>query len=126
MVTGPDADSGSHPGDHSAAIKTATRIDHPLLKVAYDVSNAEFVGEDQVEALRQLAPWLGQVHLSDGTATRWRHDRVGAGTVRFAEILRVLDEIGFDGVHVLEIISSTPLEDMAASQRTLAEIAWAE
>lgn len=94
-------------------------MDHPLLKAAYDVSNAEFVGEDQVEALRRLAPWLGQVHLSDGTATRWRHDRVGTGSVRFAEILRTLDEIGFAGVRVLEIISSAPLEDMADSQHLL-------
>ncbi|CAO3437490.1 sugar phosphate isomerase/epimerase family protein [Azospirillum endophyticum] len=99
------------------------RIDHPLLKVAYDVSNAEFVREDQVESLRRLAPWLGQVHLSDGTATRWRHDRVGMGSVRFGEILQVLDEIGFDGARGLEIISTTPLEDMAASQRALAEMA---
>ena len=95
------------------------RLNHPRLKVAYDVSNAEFVQEDQVAALRLLAPWLGQVHLSDGTATRWRHDRVGTGTVRFKDILRVLDEIGFQGIRVLEIISATPLDDLSFSARAL-------
>jgi sugar phosphate isomerase/epimerase len=90
-------------------------IEHPRLKVAYDVSNAEFVAENQVDALRRLAPRLGQVHLSDGTKTRWRHDRVGLGTVDFPAILRTLDEIGFRGVSVLEIISRAPLEDIAAS-----------
>jgi len=94
-------------------------LPHPRLKVAYDVANAEFVAEDQAAALRRLAPRLGQVHLSDGTRTRWRHDRVGLGTVDFARILRTLEEIGFAGVSLLEIISAAPLEDYAASIRAL-------
>lgn len=95
------------------------KLEHPRLMVAYDVSNAEYVSEDQVDALRRLAPRLGQVHLSDGTKTRWRHDRVGMGTVKFPEILRTLSEIGFAGVSILEIISATPLEDITASVETL-------
>lgn len=95
------------------------KLPHPRLKVAYDVANAEFVAEDQPAALRRLAPRLGQVHLSDGTRTRWRHDRVGLGTVDFARILRTLKEIGFAGVSVLEIISASPLEDFSASLRAL-------
>jgi len=96
------------------------RIDHPLLQVAYDVSNAEYVGEDQADALRRLAPRLGQVHLSDGTRTRWRHDRVGLGTVDFAAVQRTLKEIEFNGVQVLEIIGATPLPDLEASLAALA------
>jgi sugar phosphate isomerase/epimerase len=95
------------------------RIEHRRLKVAYDVSNAEFVSENQVDALRRLAPRLGQVHLSDGTRTRWRHDRVGLGTVDFRAILDVLDAIGFAGVRLLEIISPSALDDIAASKRAL-------
>lgn len=95
------------------------RIDHPLLQVAYDVSNAEYVSENQGDALRRLAPRLGQVHLSDGTRTRWRHDRVGLGTVDFPEIQRTLKDIGFQGVQVLEIIGTTPLPDIAASLAAL-------
>lgn len=95
------------------------RMDHPRLRVAYDVSNAQFVGEDQVQAIRQLAPWLGQVHLSDGTRERWRHDRIGAGTVRFDAIEAALDEVGFNGVRVMEIISSTPEPDIRASLAAL-------
>lgn len=91
------------------------RMPHPRLLVAYDVSNAEYVGEDQADALRRLAPRLGQVHLSDGTRTSWRHDRVGLGTVDFAAVQRTLREIGFGGVQVLEIIGSTPLPDIEAS-----------
>jgi L-ribulose-5-phosphate 3-epimerase len=84
------------------------------------VANAEFVAEDQVQALRRLAPKLGQVHLSDGTRTRWRHDHVGLGTVDFPAILQTLDELQFSGVSILEIVSATPCEDMAASMTALA------
>ena len=90
-------------------------FDDPRLRVAYDVANAEAVGEDHVEALRLLAPRLGQVHLSDGSRTRWAHDRIGRGTVDFPAVLQTLDEIGFDGARVLEIVSATPLEDLRAS-----------
>lgn len=113
----------SHP---QTPIPTVDRIEaflrnmpHERLKVAYDVSNAEFVGEDQAAALRRLAPRLGQVHLSDGTRERWRHDRAGLGTVDFPAVLRALGEIGFAGTRILEIISATPLEDIVHSQQAL-------
>lgn len=91
------------------------KLVHERLKVAYDVANAEFVSEDQVDAIKRLAPRLGQVHLSDGTRTSWRHDRIGMGTVNFRAVLDVLDEVHFNGVTILEIISSTPIEDIKSS-----------
>jgi L-ribulose-5-phosphate 3-epimerase len=91
------------------------QLQHPRLLVAYDVSNAEYVSENQVTAIRRLAPRLGQVHLSDGTPTRWRHDRIGTGTVDFPAILATRAEIGFSGTSVLEIISSRPIQDISAS-----------
>jgi len=97
-----------------------TRFDDPRLRVAYDVANAEFVSEDHGEALRRLAPRLGQVHLSDASATRWAHDRVGRGTVDFATIFRTLDEIAFDGACILEVVTPTPLPDIEASLDALA------
>lgn len=96
---------------------------HPRLGVAYDVANAELVGEDHADSIRRLAPLLGQVHLSDGSRTRWAHDRVGTGTVDFAAVLQTLDEIGFTGGRVLEIVTEEPLEDMRASLASLAR--WA-
>ena len=92
----------------------------PRLRVAYDVANAEFVSEDHGAALRRLAPHLGQVHLSDASATLWAHDRVGLGTVDFATVFRTLDEIAFDGACILEVVTPTPLPDIAASLDALA------
>jgi len=89
------------------------------LLVAYDVANAEFVGEDQVAALRRIGTRLGQTHLSDSTRKAWRHDKVGVGSVNFEAILVELRAMQFDGVNVLEIISTTPREDFAESLRLL-------
>lgn len=109
----------SHP---QTPIPTVDRIErffnqilHDRLKIAYDVSNAEFVAENQVDAIRRLGPRLGQVHLSDGTRSSWRHDRIGLGTVKFAAIVQALEAVQFSGICVLEIISSTPIDDIKAS-----------
>jgi L-ribulose-5-phosphate 3-epimerase len=95
-------------------------FDDPRLRVAYDVANAELVCDDQGEALRRLAPRLGQVHLSDASTTRWAHDRIGHGTVDFATVFRTLDEIAFDGACILEVVTATPLPDIEASMAALA------
>lgn len=116
----------SHPQTPIPTVSTIetfmARLPHDRLKVAYDVSNAEFVAEDQVDALRRLAPRLGQIHLSDGTKTRWRHDCIGLGTVDFLGIMRTLDEIEFAGTRVLEIISPVPSEDIKRSIEALSLI----
>ncbi|MCP3712439.1 sugar phosphate isomerase/epimerase [Paraburkholderia sp. CNPSo 3274] len=96
---------------------------HEKLLIAYDVSNAEFVGEGQPDAIRRLGNRIGQLHFSDGTRSQWRHDRVGHGTVCFDEILKAVNETRFSGVCVLEIISSSPLEDLGASAAALKRIA---
>ena len=94
-------------------------LDHPRLRIAYDVANAEFVGEEHLAALNRLAPQLGQVHLSDSTRTRWAHDRVGRGTVDFGAVLRALRDMSFDGPRVLEVVTPTPVEDLEASLAAL-------
>jgi sugar phosphate isomerase/epimerase len=109
----------THP---QTAIPSATKMaafvetfGHARLLVAYDVANAEFIGEDQVTALRYLQRRLGQVHLSDATRTSWKHDRAGLGTVRFDLVRRTLEEIGFSGVAIVEVISADAMLDTEAT-----------
>jgi L-ribulose-5-phosphate 3-epimerase len=95
------------------------RLNSPRLSIAYDVANAEFIGEDQPATLRRISSSLGQVHLSDGTRTSWRHDPVGTGTVEFSAVMKTLDEIDFQGVTLLEIIAADAETQIPASMRAL-------
>ncbi len=113
----------SHP---QTSIPTAEKIaafidkfDDARLLVAYDVASAEFIGEDQSAALRLLGHRVGQTHLSDSTRAAWRHDKIGLGSVDFAPILSAIDEIGFTGVNILEIISADPVADIGHSMKAL-------
>ena len=112
-----------HPHSPIPTVESLDRFvagfDDPRLRVAYDVANAEFVSEDHRQALRRLGPRLAQVHLSDATATRWAHDRVGRGSVDFPTVLHALDGVRFDGTCILEVVTATPVEDIAASRDTL-------
>lgn len=121
--TGQDLLLETHP---QTAIPTAESmaafvesIGRPRLRVAYDVANAEFIGEDQVGAIRRLSSLLGQVHLSDARKGSWKHDPAGLGTVRFDAVRQVLDEIAFDGLAVVEVISGSALADTEATLRRL-------
>jgi sugar phosphate isomerase/epimerase len=85
--------------------------------VAYDVANAEAIGENQVEALRQLGTLVGQTHLSDARYAHVAHDPIGTGSVRFEEILAVLYSQGSTATNVIEIVSDDPVADFAAAAR---------
>jgi L-ribulose-5-phosphate 3-epimerase len=95
------------------------RLNSPRLRIAYDVANAEFIGENQPAALKRVSHSLGQVHLSDGTRTSWRHDPIGSGTVDFAAVMKTLDEIDFEGVTLLEIIAADAATQIPASMKAL-------
>ena len=60
------------------------------------------------------------MHLSDASAKRWAHEPVSLGTVDFATIFRTLDEIGFDGACILEVVTQAPGPDIVASLEALA------
>ena len=89
------------------------------VKVAYDVANAEYVGEDQLDAIALLGDRLGQTHLSDAAPNRWAHDCPGTGTVRFDAILEEVAASGFDGVNIVELISTDPLLDYREAAQVL-------
>lgn len=96
----------------------------PRVGVVYDVANGHFMKEDPCVGLRACASRLRVVHLSDTNQSVYRHDAVGLGTVDFRPLPAVLDEIGFEGKPVLEIIDRNPDEAIAASVRALEGLGW--
>lgn len=93
--------------------------------VCYDAANAHFIGESPAEGIRQLADVLRIFHLSDTGRTVWKHDRVGTGTVPFAELAPALAGAGFAGPCILEIIDADPEAAILESHEALARMGFA-
>lgn len=93
--------------------------------VIYDVANAPFAGEDPCEGVKIVKDRLKLVHLSDTHKNTWRHDPVGMGDVAFADFNKVLQEIGYEGLSMIEIITDDPDFHFPESHRKLVDMGWA-
>ncbi len=90
----------------------------------YDVANAPFAGEDPCEGVKIVKDRLKLVHLSDTHKNTWRHDPIGMGDVDFAAFHTTLDEIGFRGISMLELVTDNPDLHFVEGQKKLVEMGW--
>lgn len=82
------------------------KIGSPAIRVKYDVANVEFYGGRRaVDDLPHVLPYLVNLDMKDkiGGKGEWNFPPPGSGTIDFAEILRILDEAGYDGPMAVEI-----------------------
>ena len=89
-------------GRSADLLEIASAWDRSALRVAYDVANA-FAGEDPIEGVHRVAPYLALAHVSDTWRDRWAHTSVGRGEVDFGAFARALHEVGFSGPTVYEL-----------------------
>ena len=94
------------------------------IKILYDVANGYFIREDLGEGLRSVAKRLKMVHASDTGLNAWKHDPVGEGTLPFETVPPILNEIGYDELPVLEIISHNADEGVLSSIERLSKMGW--
>ncbi|MBU0639672.1 MAG: sugar phosphate isomerase/epimerase [Planctomycetes bacterium] len=87
--------------------RTMEAVAHPQVRVNFDTANVYFYNRDvdAVDELRQVAEFVGAVHLkdTDGGYRHWYFPALGTGVVKFPEIFAVLDDVGFAGPCTLEI-----------------------
>ncbi|KZD21099.1 sugar phosphate isomerase/epimerase family protein [Tardiphaga robiniae] len=93
--------------------------------VCYDAANAHFIDEDPAAGVRQLSDLLRIVHFSDTGQDKWRHDPIGTGTVPFADVVKALDAVGFEGAVTLEILDHDPDAAILRSHRALELLGFA-
>lgn len=101
---------GLETGQETAATlaQFLTRFARPELGVNFDPANMLLYDKgDPIAALRQLGPWVKQVHLKDALRTRapgtWGEEVVvGTGQVDWRAFFAVLSEIGYPGDLCLE------------------------
>lgn len=100
------------------------QVNHPSLGIVYDVANGYFAGEDPAKELCLLGNNVELVHLSDTGRDSWRHDPIGTGEIDFVAIFETLRDITFNGLSVMEIVSSTPDRDLQDSWDKLVAYGW--
>ena len=112
-------------------MKDTVELIGPEVGVNFDVCNSAFIKEDPAEAIRLLGPLIKNVHISDSGYDEFVHARLGTGIVEPGPAAAALNEIGYDGVTVLEIITDAlqpgadPDGDIKASHDILAAAGWA-
>ncbi len=77
------------------------RIAHPQLKANYDSGNSASLGFDPKEEMDAYGAWINNVHIKDR--------KLGGGTVPFGtgdvdipQVLRLLKEVGYSGIWILQ------------------------
>lgn len=105
--------------------RMAEEVGSEYCKVHYDAANANLF-ESPAEAIREIGPWLGAIHLSDNDGKVWSHSPIGEGNMDFTAIFQALQDVSFQGPSILEI---NVYEDADGAMRKglarLKEIGWA-
>lgn len=102
----------------------------PEVAVNLDICNSAYIKEDPAEAIRMLGDLVKNVHISDSGHGEFKHERLGTGIVEPGPAAKALQDIGYTGMTVLEIITDALAEgadpdgDIKASHAILAEHGW--
>ena len=103
----------------------------PEIGINFDVCNSAYIKEDPADAIRMLGALIKNVHISDSGYDVFKHAKLGTGIVEPGPAAAALNEIGYDGMTVLEIITNALIEgadpdgDIKASHDILAANGWA-
>jgi L-ribulose-5-phosphate 3-epimerase len=110
--------------DIETLMQALDRYGNDDIGIVYDVANGYFIKENFGDALRRCRKRLKLVHFSDTGQQVYRHDPVGVGTVPFAEVPPVLEEIGYKRLPMLEIIAPDSEKGILASADKLTAMGY--
>ena len=105
-------------------MQTIEHYGDPRIGVVYDIANGVFAREDLGQGLRRVRDRLKLVHLSDTPLDVYRHAPVGTGVVPFSAVPPLLEEVGYTGPPMLEIICDNPDTEIPASIEALETMGW--
>jgi sugar phosphate isomerase/epimerase len=99
--------------------------------INFDICNSAFIKENPAAAIRMMGDLCKNVHISDTGYQEFKHERLGTGIVKPGPVAEALNDIGYAGATVLEIIADAlqpgtdPDGDIKASHEILAAAGWA-
>lgn len=99
------------PLDEAAVFNTAADYAlilerHPAVSVVYDVGHAHVANQNPFELLRQFPDRIAALSLSDNDGVFDRHWPLGQGSIRFDELLRIVEAVRWRGLYVFETMGS--------------------
>ena len=92
----------------SEALEIIRLVDHPAVRLLYDMYHSVMMGEDLAEVLTGSGHLVGHVHIADVPG---RHEP-GSGTIDWSKNLMSLRAIGYEGPLGLEFM---PIRDTESS-----------
>ncbi len=98
----------------SAGVELVRAVNHPQVRMLYDVYHMSMMGEDAAAEVGLKIPWIGYFHAADVPG---RHEP-GSGALPWRSIRNALDRAGYRGFVGMEF-SASGTED-AAVRRSLA------
>jgi sugar phosphate isomerase/epimerase len=111
-------------GSAAQLMEIADRFDSDYLGITYDPANTINL-EDIADGVRTAAPRLKIAHVSDTWRDKWAHTSPGRGEVDFAAYAGALQEIGYTGITIYELIDmEPPLPRLLDDIRTFEGYGW--
>ncbi len=92
-------------------------VGSPNVRLIYDVYHAQVMEGNLINTIRSILDVLEYVHFSDCPG---RHEP-GTGEINFKSIVRVLNEVGFDGPLAYEVYPQTTSEQALKAIKALYE-----
>jgi D-psicose/D-tagatose/L-ribulose 3-epimerase len=96
---------------HADSARFAREVNHPNCRVMYDTFHSHIEEKNTPQALRDCAPLLCHVHISENDRST-----PGQGNVRWKENFDALKEIGYDGWLMIEAFGLA-LPELAAATK---------
>jgi D-psicose/D-tagatose/L-ribulose 3-epimerase len=93
------------------AVRFVQAVDHPHCRLMYDTFHAHIEEKSPADAIRQCAPHLVHVHISENDRST-----PGAGGVNWASNFDTLREVGYDGWMMIEAFGLALPELVAATK----------
>jgi sugar phosphate isomerase/epimerase len=79
-------------------------LDSTVFGLNFDIGHFFCVGEDPASLIRKLSGIIHHFHLEDIAATRVHHHlQLGEGAVDIPQVLRTIEEIGYEGFVTIEL-----------------------
>ncbi len=107
--------AGYHISRSSIAWDLHRRIDHPNVKVLYDIYHMQIMEGNIIETLRAHIGAVGHIHVADVPG---RHEP-GTGEINYANVARAIRDLGYGGYVGMEFLPTAGSEEALEETRSI-------